>query len=92
MLFQLSNLFLSDTVDPRDKVGVENFQLLKLLGTGAYGKVFLVKRIGGPDAGSLYAMKVLEKEKVTAKPKTTEHTRTEREVSFHHPTQPDQTI
>lgn len=53
----------------------------KLLGTGAYGKVFLVEKLDGVDKGQLYAMKVLEKNKVTQKKKTTEHTRTEREVS-----------
>lgn len=67
-------------LDPKDKVGVEDFELLVLLGTGAYGKVFLVKKKTGKDTGSFYAMKILEKTKVTAKNKTTEHTRTEREV------------
>ncbi|KAK9409497.1 ribosomal protein S6 kinase alpha-5 [Crotalus adamanteus] len=40
-----------------EKVGIENFELLKILGTGAYGKVFLVRKISGHDAGKLYAMK-----------------------------------
>lgn len=39
-----------------------------------------MKKKDGVDAGKLYAMKVLEKIKVTQKKKTTEHTRTEREV------------
>lgn len=65
---------------PEDKVSIENFKLLKLLGTGAYGKVFLVQKKDGFDKGALYAMKVLEKTKVTTKIKTTEHTKTEREV------------
>lgn len=59
---------------------MNNFTLLKLLGTGAYGKVYLVRKNDGKDKGHLYAMKVLEKTKVTAKLKTTEHTKTEREV------------
>lgn len=67
-------------LNPSDKVSRNNFELLKLLGTGAYGKVYLVKKKDGKDAGKLYAMKVLEKTKVTAKLKTTEHTKTEREV------------
>jgi ribosomal protein S6 kinase alpha-5 len=66
---------------PEDKVNKNDFKILKLLGTGAYGKVFLVEKITGVDIGHLYAMKVLEKSKVTQKKKTTEHTRTEREVS-----------
>jgi serine/threonine protein kinase len=64
-----------------DKVSKRNFKIHKLLGTGAYGKVFLVEKLDGVDKGQLYAMKVLEKNKVTQKKKTTEHTRTEREVT-----------
>uniref|UniRef100_A0A671YA66 Ribosomal protein S6 kinase n=1 Tax=Sparus aurata TaxID=8175 RepID=A0A671YA66_SPAAU len=37
------------------------FQLLKVLGQGSYGKVFLVRKIRGVDRGQLYAMKVLKK-------------------------------
>lgn len=68
-------------LDPTDKVSASNFERLKLLGTGAYGRVYLVRKKDGIDRGKLYAMKVLEKFKVTQKKKTTEHTRTEREVS-----------
>lgn len=46
----------------------------------AYGKVFLVRKLGGPDNGKLYAMKVLKKAVIVAKTKTTEHTKTERQV------------
>lgn len=46
----------------------------------AYGKVFLVRKRGGPDDGRLYAMKVLKKATIVQKKKTTEHTRTERQV------------
>jgi p90 ribosomal S6 kinase len=37
------------------------FELLKVLGQGSFGKVFLVRKIVGPDNGTLYAMKVLKK-------------------------------
>lgn len=63
-----------------EKVGIENFELLKVLGTGAYGKVFLVRKVSGHDAGKLFAMKVLKKASIVQKAKTTEHTRTERHV------------
>ncbi|XP_007442631.1 ribosomal protein S6 kinase alpha-5 [Python bivittatus] len=66
-----------------EKVGIENFELLKVLGTGAYGKVFLVRKISGHDAGKLYAMKVLKKATIIQKAKTTEHTKTERQVLEH---------
>ena len=46
----------------------------------AYGKVFLVRKVGGSDAGKLYAMKVLKKASIVQKTKTTEHTKTERQV------------
>nr|XP_033806925.1 ribosomal protein S6 kinase alpha-5 isoform X2 [Geotrypetes seraphini] len=66
-----------------EKVGIENFELLKVLGTGAYGKVFLVRKISGHDSGKLYAMKVLKKATIVQKAKTAEHTRTERQVLEH---------
>lgn len=46
----------------------------------AYGKVFLVRKRGGADHGRLYAMKVLKKATIVQKKKTTEHTKTERQV------------
>ncbi|KAG7231342.1 hypothetical protein INR49_012182 [Caranx melampygus] len=45
----------SEKADPRQ------FELRKVLGQGSFGKVFLVRKITGPDAGQLYAMKVLKK-------------------------------
>uniref|UniRef100_A0A8C7D0E4 non-specific serine/threonine protein kinase n=1 Tax=Oncorhynchus kisutch TaxID=8019 RepID=A0A8C7D0E4_ONCKI len=45
----------SEKGDPRQ------FELRKVLGQGSFGKVFLVKKATGPDAGQLYAMKVLKK-------------------------------
>ena len=47
---------------------------------GAYGKVFLAKKKTGVDAGQLFAMKVLKKATIVQKRKTTEHTKTERQV------------
>ncbi|XP_028573545.2 ribosomal protein S6 kinase alpha-5 [Podarcis muralis] len=77
---ELKNANLTGHVE---KVGIENFELLKVLGTGAYGKVFLVRKISGHDAGKLYAMKVLKKATIIQKAKTTEHTKTERQVLEH---------
>uniref|UniRef100_A0A1B6DBD3 non-specific serine/threonine protein kinase n=1 Tax=Clastoptera arizonana TaxID=38151 RepID=A0A1B6DBD3_9HEMI len=62
------------------RVDMSCFDLLKVLGTGAYGKVFLVRKKGGIDDGRLYAMKVLKKATIVQKKKTTEHTKTERQV------------
>lgn len=63
-----------------DKVCIEDFKLLKVLGTGAYGKVFLVRKLTGIDRNKLYAMKVLKKSTICQKKKTAEHTKTERQV------------
>ncbi|XP_031849022.1 ribosomal protein S6 kinase alpha-5 isoform X2 [Nomia melanderi] len=62
------------------RVDMKHFDLLKVLGAGAYGKVFLVRKKTGSDAGRLYAMKVLKKASIVQKKKTTEHTKTERQV------------
>lgn len=44
-----------------DKADPSQFELLKVLGEGSFGKVFLVRKIVGRDSGALYAMKVLKK-------------------------------
>ncbi|XP_027256942.1 ribosomal protein S6 kinase alpha-2 isoform X3 [Cricetulus griseus] len=44
-----------------EKADPSQFELLKVLGQGSYGKVFLVRKVSGSDAGQLYAMKVLKK-------------------------------
>ncbi|XP_075059401.1 ribosomal protein S6 kinase alpha-2 isoform X2 [Mixophyes fleayi] len=44
-----------------EKAEPSQFELLKVLGQGSYGKVFLVRKIKGSDSGQLYAMKVLKK-------------------------------
>lgn len=68
------------TSNSKYRVYMTDFELLKVLGTGAYGKVFLVRKLTGHDKGKLYAMKVLRKEVVAQKTKTLDHTRTERKV------------
>uniref|UniRef100_A0A674EBS5 Ribosomal protein S6 kinase n=1 Tax=Salmo trutta TaxID=8032 RepID=A0A674EBS5_SALTR len=69
----------SERADPRQ------FELRKVLGQGSFGKVFLVKKITGPDAGQLYAMKVLKK--ATLKVRDRVRTKMERDilVEVNHP-------
>lgn len=43
------------------KVGPDSFKVIKLLGVGSFGEVFLVEMI---DTGKLYAMKILKKDKI----------------------------
>ncbi|XP_062916525.1 ribosomal protein S6 kinase alpha-6 isoform X1 [Mobula hypostoma] len=61
------------------------FELLKVLGQGSFGKVFLVRKAVGPDAGQLYAMKVLKK--ATLKVRDRVRTKMERDilVEVNHP-------
>ncbi|XP_062841638.1 ribosomal protein S6 kinase alpha-3 isoform X2 [Trichomycterus rosablanca] len=68
-----------------EKADPEDFELRKVLGQGSFGKVFLVKKITGPDAGQLYAMKVLKK--ATLKVRDRVRTKMERDilVEVNHP-------
>lgn len=50
---------LRDVVaEGHDKADASQFELLKVLGEGSFGKVFLVRKVVGKDCGVLYAMKV----------------------------------
>ncbi len=44
-----------------EKANPSQFDLLRVLGQGSFGKVILVRKNRGHDVGSLYAMKVLRK-------------------------------
>ncbi|BDA45563.1 Ribosomal protein S6 kinase beta-2 [Coccomyxa sp. Obi] len=63
------------TVSP-GKMGPTNFELLRVVGQGAFGKVFQVRK---KDTGQIYAMKVMRKERILAKDHG-DYVRTEREV------------
>ncbi|KAG8197930.1 hypothetical protein JTE90_020308 [Oedothorax gibbosus] len=54
------------------------FSLIKLLGQGSFGKVFLVRKTTGPDINTLYAMKVLKK--ATLKVRDRARTKFERDI------------
>ncbi|XP_064206816.1 ribosomal protein S6 kinase alpha-3 isoform X3 [Anguilla rostrata] len=68
-----------------EKAEQEQFDIRKVLGQGSFGKVFLVKKKTGPDAGQLYAMKVLKK--ATLKVRDRVRTKMERDilVEVNHP-------
>lgn len=68
------------TVNPNNRVGPVDFDLLKVLGKGGYGKVFQVKKRGGSDKHCLYAMKVLKKATIVRNAKDTAHTKAERNI------------
>jgi serum/glucocorticoid-regulated kinase 2 len=65
----------ADVTIPADlpKVGLDDFDLLKVLGKGGFGKVMLVRKKGTTD---VYAMKVLKKEAVIRRNQV-QHTKTE---------------
>ncbi|XP_064618129.1 ribosomal protein S6 kinase alpha-3-like isoform X2 [Liolophura sinensis] len=60
------------------KADQSHFDLLKVLGQGSFGKVFLVRKITDDDAGTLYAMKVLKK--ATLKVRDRQRTKMERDI------------
>ncbi|ORX49533.1 Pkinase-domain-containing protein [Hesseltinella vesiculosa] len=59
------------------KVHLEDFETLKLLGRGAYGKVMLCRHVASQQ---LYAMKVLKKASLMVHSKNAEHTKAERQI------------
>lgn len=71
-----------ETVNPSIslKTGTQDFELLRVLGKGGYGKVFQVKKGTGTDRGKIFAMKVLRKAKIVYNQKDTAHTKAERNI------------
>ncbi|XP_021056557.1 ribosomal protein S6 kinase alpha-1 isoform X2 [Mus pahari] len=61
-----------------EKADPSQFELLKVLGQGSFGKVFLVRKVTRPDSGHLYAMKVLKK--ATLKVRDRVRTKMERDI------------
>jgi serum/glucocorticoid-regulated kinase 2 len=61
---------------PRKKPTLDDFELLRVIGTGSFAKVMLVRK---KDSHKLYAMKVLKKEEIL-KRNQIGHTKTEREI------------
>ncbi|XP_032403348.1 ribosomal protein S6 kinase alpha-1 isoform X1 [Xiphophorus hellerii] len=61
-----------------EKADASQFELLKVLGQGSFGKVFLVRKVTPPDANQLYAMKVLKK--ATLKVRDRVRTKMERDI------------
>ena len=59
-----------------EKVTIDDFELLKVLGKGSFGKVMQVKK---KDTGEILAMKILQKDKVLEKHQL-EHTKAERHI------------
>eukprot|EP00600_Ochromonadales_sp_CCMP1393_P003680 CAMPEP_0174994864 /NCGR_PEP_ID=MMETSP0004_2-20121128/23875_1 /TAXON_ID=420556 /ORGANISM="Ochromonas sp., Strain CCMP1393" /LENGTH=713 /DNA_ID=CAMNT_0016249153 /DNA_START=54 /DNA_END=2195 /DNA_ORIENTATION=+ len=71
----------AETKPGEEKLTVQDFDLLKIVGKGAFGKVMLVRKKASKDEGKVYAMKVLKKDVVSAKGQI-EHTKSERDILF----------
>ncbi|KAF9969231.1 serine/threonine protein kinase psk1 [Actinomortierella ambigua] len=69
---------------PRRKMSPDDFDLLKVIGRGSYGKVYLVRHRA---TQALYAMKVLKKASIVVHSKDTESTMSERKIleAIRHP-------
>merc|ERR1719278_1906067 len=69
---------------PRDKstskLTLHDFEIRRVLGTGGFGKVFLVSKTSGAQKGKFYAMKVLKKAVIVRNKETKE---VEREINVH---------
>jgi p70 ribosomal S6 kinase len=65
---------------PNTRVGPQDFQLLRVLGKGGYGKVLQVRKITGADKDRIFAMKVLKKASLICNQKDTAHTKAERNI------------
>jgi ribosomal protein S6 kinase alpha-5 len=61
-------------------VKINHSDVLGVLGAGTFGKVFLVRKMGGDDSGHLYALKELTKTGISQNSKLVEYVTTEREV------------
>lgn len=62
------------------KASPSHFDIIKVIGQGGYGKVFLVKKNCGVDKGKICAMKVLKKATIITSQKDVSHTRAERNI------------
>ncbi|KAH9094702.1 hypothetical protein LEN26_018106 [Aphanomyces euteiches] len=49
---------------PHNQITMKDFELLKVVGQGGFGKVFLAQKVTEPHKGDSYAMKVLKKQHV----------------------------
>jgi serine/threonine protein kinase len=55
---------MQQMLDSSDKVSLDDFDLLKVIGRGSFGKVMQVRK---KDTGKVYAMKILKKDTIVAR-------------------------
>ena len=71
---------LDSSTKKKKKATLDDFVIMHVIGKGAYGKVFLVRRKGSSSSNDLFAMKVLRKASIVLHNKDTEHTQNERSI------------
>nr|XP_025610538.1 serine/threonine-protein kinase AtPK2/AtPK19 isoform X3 [Arachis hypogaea] len=71
-----NNLESNDCCMHYQSIGVEDFEVLKVVGQGAFGKVYQVRRTG---TSEIYAMKVMRKDKIVQK-NHAEYIKSERDI------------
>lgn len=64
----------------QSNIGPNDFDILKVLGRGGFGKVMQVRKNNGMDAGMVFAMKTIKKSRILRSQKDMDHTKTERKV------------
>ncbi|GFY81688.1 protein-serine kinase 1 [Actinidia rufa] len=74
--FQESVKCADDNFIKAQSVGLEDFEVMKVVGQGAFGKVFQVKKKG---TSEIYAMKVMRKDKIMEK-NHAEYMKAERDI------------
>lgn len=67
-------------IRPKTATSINDFKILKVLGKGAYGKVYQVRKINGPGSGEIYAMKAMNKSRICGSKTDVRHTKAERDV------------
>lgn len=67
---------IGQLINNSEKVRLEDFELLKVLGRGSFGKVMQVRKKSN---GTIYAMKILKKKAIVARNQV-EHTKAERKI------------
>ena len=67
------------TIEKEEKIAIDDFNILKVLGRGAFGKVMLVEKI---DSKEIFALKSLRKVEIIEKDQI-EHTKTEKAILEH---------
>jgi p70 ribosomal S6 kinase len=75
-LEQFSDEEFGNAVMEDEGVGLDDFEILKLVGQGAFGKVFQVRKKG---TSEIYAMKVMRKDKILEK-NHSEYMKAERDI------------